>query len=264
MRWRPEHLAFLRAWFPKLRIAELTERFNREYGLSLGQSQVRAAVKKHKIRCGRPPGFAKGERSMFTKEQDLFLREQYKALPLPALTDAFNQRFGASLRSQQIKTYIHNHGILSGRTGQFQPGLRPWNTGTKGLVPPNSGQFKPGQVPANHKEMGFERVNVYGYVEVKVAERNPYTGAPARYRLKHQVVWEAVHGPVPKGHVLRFLDGNKLNCALENLEAVSLAENLHLNRMGYADAPAEARETTMLLAKVEVRAFRGRKKAKEK
>lgn len=263
MRWRPEHLAFLRAWFPKLRIAALTERFNREYGLSLRPSQVRNYLKKNKIRSGRPRGFAKGERRMLTAEQHAFLAEQFPRLSRKALAEAMNQRFGLSLNFIQIANYAKRYGIRSGRTGQFEPGLRPWNTGLKGVIHRNRTTFRKGNVPGNTREIGAERVDDEGYIWIKTAQRNPYTGAPTRFQLKHAAVWEAANGPVPKGHALRFIDGDKSNCALENLELVSLAENLHLNRIGYANAPAEARKTAMLLARVEVKAFQRKRQAKE-
>lgn len=36
----------------------------------------------------------------------------------------------------------------------------------------------------------------------------------------HKVVWEAAHGPLPVRNQLHFIDGDKQNCALENLEVV--------------------------------------------
>ena len=229
----------------------------------LSQSKIRNALKKHKIRCGRPRGFAKGERRMLTAEQHTFLAEQYPRLSRKALAEAMNQRFGLSLNFIQIANYAKRYGIRSGRTGQFEPGLRPWNTGTKGLTSANRSTFRKGNVPGNTREIGAERVDDEGYIWIKTAKRNPYTGAPTRFQLKHAAVWEAANGPVPKGHALRFIDGDKSNCALENLELVSLAENLHLNRIGYSASPAEARKTAMLLAKVEVKAFQRKRQAKE-
>lgn len=260
MRWTPEHLEFLRTGYLTMRIETLTAAFNLAFGLDVAPSALKAALTNHKIRSGRPAGLAKGERSMLTGEQHAYLQEQYPHLSVDDLTEAFNQRFLTNYSPDQIKSYLTRHGILSGRSGCFQEGHRPWNTGTKGLVPPNSGQFRPGNVPANSKEMGFERVNVYGYLEVKVAERNPYTGAPTRFKLKHIAIWEAANGPIPRGCVVRFIDGDKLNCALENLELASWAENLRLNQLGYADAPAEAKPTVKLMARLEVKAFRGRRK----
>ena len=52
-----------------------------------------------------------------------------------------------------------------------------------------------------------ERINVDGYVEMSIAETNPYTGYERRYVHKHVHLWEASNGPVPKDHCLKCVDG---------------------------------------------------------
>lgn len=47
--------------------------------------------------------------------------------------------------------------------------------------------FGPGNRPANWKPVGSERVNIYGYVEVKVKE-------PRTWRVKARVLWEQATG----------------------------------------------------------------------
>jgi hypothetical protein len=72
----------------------------------------------------------------------------------------------------------------TGRTGCFEKGDKPWNTGTKGVCKPNSGNFKSGQVSWNKKPVGYERIcSKDGYVIVKVAEPNVF-------KLKHRIVWK--------------------------------------------------------------------------
>jgi hypothetical protein len=260
MRYSSEQLEYLREGYLAMRVPELTEAFNLKFGSALSARTIKSTLQNHKFRCGRPTGSRKGERLEYTQEQEQFVREHYPRMSRAELTEAFNDRFGISKTVQQVISFAKRCGITCGRSGCFQPGTKPWNTGTKGLVPPNSGQFKPGSVPVNLKDEGFERVNVYGYIEVKISESNPYTGAPTRFKLKQIVVWEAAHGPVPKGHKLRFIDGNKLNCALENLELVSNAENLHMNRVGYAEVSPEMKPVAKTLIKLEVKAFQRKRK----
>lgn len=57
--------------------------------------------------------------------------------------------------------------------------------------------------------IGDERVGSKGLVEVKVSAN--------RWRLKHIVIWEEAHGPLPKTHVLYFVDGDRFNFDLANL-----------------------------------------------
>lgn len=46
-------------------------------------------------------------------------------------------------------------------------------------------------------------------------------------RTVHRMNWEKENGPIPPGHVIRFKDGNTMNCAIENLECISRKEQAH-------------------------------------
>jgi hypothetical protein len=88
---------------------------------------------------------------------------------------------------------------------------------------PNKTSFKKGDIPANHREVGSERINVYGYTEVKVAE-------PNKWKLKHRVIYEEHYGEIPKNHNVIFADGNKLNLDINNLVLVNKDQLLVLNK----------------------------------
>lgn len=47
--------------------------------------------------------------------------------------------------------------------------------------------FRKGNIPANHKPIGYERINADGYIEVKVAE-------PNKFRLKHRWFGKRISG----------------------------------------------------------------------
>jgi len=197
----------------------------------------------------------KGVCHQYTEDQKKFLKDN-SLLPRKELTEQFNSTFGLEQSQKAIAAYCKRHGWLTGRNGCFEKGELPWNTGTKGLCKPNSGSFQSGQVPHNKKPVGHERIcSKDGYILVNVAERNPYTGADTRYRPKHYVIWEKENGEVPKGMILRFIDGDKLNCKLSNLECVSQSVNLRMNQNRVNDLPSELKETGRLLSKLEVATF---------
>lgn len=193
-------------------------------------------------------------RRSFTHEQDHFIREEYRRLSLRELAAAFREVFGPIKTEGQIRAYIHNHGIKSGRTGQFTPGFTPWNAGKKGYMGANATSFKSGNLPHNHRPLWSERIGKDGYVEMSVPERNPYTGFPTRYKHKHVWIWEQAHGPKPKGTAVIFRDGDNGNFAIENLILVTRAELLALNLQGYKDTPGELKPSVLALAKIEARA----------
>ena len=126
---------------------------------------------------------------------------------------------------------------------RFQNGSVPLNKGKK--VSPEiyakmqPTMFKKGQTPVNHRDVGSERVNVDGYIEIKVAE-------PNRWRLKHRVIWEQVNGAIPKGFNVQFKNHNRQDCRIENLYLISKAEQMAKENSFYAKYPKEIQEIIRL------------------
>lgn len=59
------------------------------------------------------------------------------------------------------------------------------------------------------KPVGTERIDKDGYIRKVVAY--------GKERLKHHLVWEQFNPPIKRNEFLYFLDGDKTNCAIENL-----------------------------------------------
>ena len=130
----------------------------------------------------------------------------------------------------------------------------------KGNVPPNKGKkvsaevyekmkphmFKKGETPLNYRPVGSERVNVEGYVEIKVAD-------PKTWKLKHRVIWEEAHGPIPEGHNIQFKDGNSLNVQLDNLYMISKADQLRNENSSVARYPHELRQIIALKGAIKIK-----------
>lgn len=133
---------------------------------------------------------------------------------------------------------------------RFKKGRVPENKGKK--MPPevyakvSRTMFKKGNRTHNYKPVGSERVNVGGYVEVKVAD-------PNKWRMKHRVIWEEAHGPIPRGHNVQFRDGNSQNLSLDNLYLISRADQLRQENCMMARYPEEVREVIYLKAAIKKR-----------
>lgn len=69
-----------------------------------------------------------------------------------------------------------------------------------------------------------------GYVEVKVKMRPSSPLCNDNFTPKHRLIWEAVNGPIPKGHKLIFADGDKTNITLDNLLLITDAQMARLNQ----------------------------------
>jgi len=244
---------------------ELTAAFNKKFSTSKTVVQIKSVLNSHKIRCGRPTGFPKGTLLAYTQEQADYIKTNYPLFPLSDLIVMFNSKFGTARAVCHLKAFTNNHKIRSGRSGCFENGHLPWNTGTKGLTGANPGSFKKGHKGSRTNPIGHERICPKdGILLIKIEEANPYTGCPTRYVAKHRVVWEKEHGPVPPKHLVSFKDGDVLNCSPNNLILLSQAENLYLNQHGYRDLPEELRPSMLALAKMEVKRFSLEKKRMNK
>ena len=126
---------------------------------------------------------------------------------------------------------------------RFQNGSVPLNKGKKvspevySKIQPT--MFKKGSTPVNHRDVGEERVNVYGYIEIKVSE-------PNTWRLKHRVMWEQVYGTIPMGYNVQFKNHNPLDCRIENLYLISKADQMANENSFYAKYPKKIQEIIRL------------------
>ncbi|WP_421217972.1 HNH endonuclease signature motif containing protein [Aeromonas enteropelogenes] len=260
-RYTPEQLSFIAETFKECSLAETTSMFNFVFGTDKTAAQIKACVKNHGFTCGRKAGeINKGKLRAFSDTQKTWIEQQFKELPLGELVQRFNAEFGTDKTEGQIRAFTKNHQIKSGRTGQFSKGNKPWNTGFKGWEAGGnsaSTRFKAGHTPLNHRPVGSERVNVDGYVEVKVAE-------PRSWCLKHRVVWERHHGPIPPDRVIWFIDNNPLNCDdVTNLMLVTRAQHAVVSKLGLHQATGELKQTTALIADVAMARVAASKKARE-
>ena len=187
----------------------------------------------------------------YTKEEHEFLHSFIPGHTYREIVEAYNARFDDIITASRLKSYIGNHKLNTGKTGCFEKGHIPHN---KGKEFPRVGrmaetQYKKGNLPHNTKPIGYERISKDGYVEVKIAMRPSDAPDGHNFVGKHRLVWEAVNGPIPKGHKLIFLDGDKQNFTLENLALVTNAEHLELTRSGLRTENIELTKTGVLIAR---------------
>ena len=189
----------------------------------------------------------------YTEEHLAYIAANVKGRSYRDLTDMFNKYFGMNVKVSALSSLCFKHRLLNERdchfnTGyeptQFKKGLVPWNKGMKGV---NFGgkrtQFKKGQKGWNYKPVGSERIDVDGYTWVKVTD-------PKTWRMKHVLIWEAANGPVPKGHVVIFADGDKSNIVLDNLLLVSRRELAVMNKRGLIASSAELTKAGVTIADI--------------
>lgn len=167
-------------------------------------------------------------------------------MALPELRNRFNAHFECQLSEDALHMTCLRKGIQAGGNGRFAQGHATWN---KGMYMRNSKrtEFKKGNKPVNYLPVGSERIAKDNIVQVKISDPNVW-------RSKHSVIWEKEHGPIPKGHVVIFADGNKRNFDPANLVCVSRSELIRLNEQRYSKQHPEIKPALINLVKIEVRA----------
>lgn len=176
----------------------------------------------------------------YTDLQKKFLEKNIKGVKVPELTKIFNACFGLSLKDSQIQAYKKNHCLKSGLITTFQKGQEPPNKGKKGVGGWEPTQFKKGHKPHNRMDIGSERINGEGYIEIKTSD-------PNNWAFKHILIWEKHNGLIPKGHVIIFGDSDKQNTNIENLILVSRRQLLALNRNNLMQKDAELTKTAIVI-----------------
>jgi len=251
-RYTLEHVDFLREHYPVMSQVALTAAFNAQFELDKSASEIKSALKNKRITCGSRKGRQKGKLTSWTIEQAAWVKAAYRDMRYEDMQEPFFAEFGVHKKVGQFRSLIHNQGWVSGRDGRFQKGNVPFNKGTKGIMKANSGTFQRGNVPHNECPMGYERLSKDGYVEVKVPGINKHTGYDGHFILKHKYIWEQRHGDIPEGMSLTFIDGDRTNICIENLELIRRAVLLQLNRHGIKDLPGELLPSMRAVAELEV------------
>lgn len=105
-----------------------------------------------------------------------------------------------------------------GKAYRFQKGHVSHNKGKKCPSHPNSQktQFKAGHKPVSWLPPGSTRIDSKdGYILIKMGE------GTLKWRPLHRIIYQRMHGKVPAGDLVTFVDGNKLNISIINLTTIS-------------------------------------------
>jgi len=167
------------------------------------------------------------------------IRERYPFEPTKKIADdlglsessVYNRAWAMGIKKDPV--YLRSTqfppGYLGGKATQFK----------KGQIPPNKGQkmsndvyekvaktmFKKGSKPMNTQPIGtiHQRRDTGGkmYQYIKLAD--------SHWQLLNRYTWEMHNGPIPKGMVVVYKDGNYLNNDINNLLMITKKENMARN-----------------------------------
>lgn len=153
-------------------------------------------------------------RKPWTAAEEQLLRDKFPTTVTRELAGLMGRRMEVvTARAKKLglkKTPEHialHGGWLDGVKGahtRFQPGLRPWNTGNKGIHWSPKTEFKTGQRPPNWMPLGTVKLNSDGVLVRKVREGN---NGGLNWESEQRCVWKDANGPIPKGYCVVFRPG---------------------------------------------------------
>lgn len=236
---------------------ELTDLVNKKFDTGYTYGQIKSYKGNHGLKGEVPRGSQKGKVwIVYPPEVKKFIQENHKGTSWKKMAEMIKEKFGQEYTQRQIKGYYANNNLNSGLTGHFPKGNVPYNKGKKGIRNSIATEFKKGNVPANYMPVGSERINTYGYTDIKIKD-------PGTWKPKHIILWEEENGPIPEGHVVIFADRDKTNFSLDNLILVSRRQLLIINRRGLIQEDTELTRTGIVIADLIIKTTDRQKQRRE-
>lgn len=152
--------------------------------------------------------------------------------------------------------------LEAAKPGQFHSGQESWNKGTNWKAGGRSAEtrFREGQKPHTTVPVGTVTEHKDGYLKKKV--RDDLTPGRHNWKFVHVIEWEKHNGPLPKGWIVRFADGDNLNFDKDNLVAVSRQLNAVINRwLAVEEMPEGGLHSLKIMAQIKMKARERKKEA---
>lgn len=186
---------------------------------------------------------------------DKYIKKNYLIFPVKTLAKKINKshtfvqdrlkKLGLKIPRKIIEQRIHQ--------SRFQKGIVPATKGMKwdeymskqGQENSRKSQFKKGEIPPNKRHYRDRMITLH--TDSKTQRKYWWIRISMReWKMYHVEIWERENGPVPPGYIIVFKDKNSLHCVIENLESITLAENMRRNTLH--NLPEELKSTIHLIA----------------
>lgn len=235
---------------------ELGEKFN------IGKGYVRKYLIKNNLQLTRKQSqkIASSKmrgRTNFTKKEDEYIISNYLNIPVKTMANQIGRSgYGVIVALKRLGLVIPKQLCEQRKEfGMYRKGHAPANKGKKqvdymspeAIEKTKATRFQKGQIPAN--AIGVENGDIvirnmhnykksYKWIRVSLGI----------WEMLHVNNWEKINGPVPKGYILRFKDGDTMNCEPENLELIDRKTNMELNSIHRY--PAHVKKSIRLIGKL--------------
>lgn len=260
-RYPPEVHDFVKQWAPKLRDEDLAAACNEAFGTEFTANKMKSFRANHGYKNYKKQWTSEEYwkyQKRYPKGMYEYIRDNSWGVSSKEMAEIVKEKFGFSFTQTGMKQFRQRHGIRSGCTGWYQKGHPP---GTKGktieeickndpekLARVRATQFKKGDRPKNEMPVGTIVINSNGHLMRKKQMKG---GMWDRWEILHRAVWKEHNGPIPKGKIVVFKDGNKQNCDISNLMLITRAENAAMSRKGYYFEDPDLTETALTLVRLQ-------------
>lgn len=261
-RYTQEMQQYIEEIYKGKRYNEIAALFNARFNTQRTAKQMNSYLSKRNMSNGFGkrgyPGYIAPKNVLnrkYTEEERNFIFENYKGTSNQKLLEMIRERFPATeFNASRLKAFKARNNLDSGLTGRFVKGQASFNKGTKGLinVGGNKTSFKKGNIPHNTDPIGTEKITSDGYLWIKI-DNQIGVKKNVNWIQKHRYVWEQHYGPVPEGKMITFLDGDRTNFDINNLEMIDNEINieLHKSKLRYKDS--ELTRAGINIAKINVK-----------
>ena len=189
----------------------------------------------------------------FTKQQEKQIKNEFLLKPVKRLADEIGCTYGRIMRFlkknnleiprdliEQIKLdsrkkkgdvpfnkgkkqvdYMTADSIMKSKKTRFKKGLKPHNTTPQGN----------GAIVTRQDSFGRK----YKYIRIREGV----------WELYHRIVWKKEKGKIPDNYLVVFKDNNTENTTIENLELITMTENMYRNSIH--DYPREIIPSLILI-----------------
>ena len=136
------------------------------------------------------------------------------------IRELFFKKYGKKLTQSQVNNQKRTYNLKSDKPYRFDSKNNP-----------------------NYKPIGHEYTTPDGYILVKV-------GQPSEYKFKHHIIWEKYYGKIPDDSYVMFLDQDKTNFDLDNLELIKKQDLRKIISKNVLTKNKEINKSNILLQKL--------------
>lgn len=243
-----EQKQFIRDNCGNMTAKELTELFNSTFNENRTKKGIQYIVLDMGLNCIP----SKKHYTVFTEEQQDFMRRCATTMSRRELADLFYETFGIEISFNTIRMWCSRQKLLSPNgDGRYTSETSPrWQAGlSKEEFRSHYSDESFAAMTDKIKEMQIQHhigdeVIRHGIPHIVVND-DFGNGIDARLEKKARYVWKQHHGDIPDDCMIINLDGDPMNCDISNLRCMKTKYRAMFRHNGWWSTPSAVKETAL-------------------